>query len=158
MRKIIIDTSPLIIHFVGVFDNKLVTKVSLHNLPEDELKCIERLISEADDIFITPYVLAELFWLAKTRLNWDKGDIKKLFNRYNDIILKFKEIFIEKTDILGFKNLEFGLTDTSLFLAAKKIKYPILTSDKRFITFCRGKRLDVIDFVDPLFNPHFIGV
>ncbi|MBI5027060.1 MAG: hypothetical protein HZC12_10120 [Nitrospirae bacterium] len=158
MRKIIIDTSPLIIHLVGVFNGMLVSKVSLFNSPEDELKCIDRLISRADDIFITPYVLCELFWLTKQRLSWDNEGVKKIFIRYREMILRFKEIFIEKSEIIGFENLEFGPTDVSLFLAAKKLKYPILTADKPFIAFCKGKKLDVIDFTDPLFNPQSIGI
>ncbi|MBI5745431.1 MAG: hypothetical protein HZA13_00315 [Nitrospirae bacterium] len=154
MRKIIIDTSPLIIYLVGAFNNKLVGKVSLYNFPEDELLCINRLISLADEIFITPYVLAELFWLTKRRLSWDNEGVKKIFIHNKDIIIRLKEIFIKKSEIVGFKNLEFGPTDISLFLAAKKLKYPILTSDKPFIGFCTGNKLDVIDFINPLFNPN----
>ena len=158
MRRIIIDTTPLVIHLVGVYNEKLVNRVSLYNRPEEELKCIDRLVSWADDIFITPYVFAELFWLTKARLKWDNEDVKKLFINYKDVILKFKEIFIGKTEILNFKHLEFGPTDTSLFLAAKRLKYPILTSDKTFIAFCKGNKLEVIDFTYPLFNPQFTGI
>lgn len=156
MRKIIIDSSPLIIHLVGVFDIKLVGKVSLYNLPEDEFKCIDRLLSIYDSIFITPYVLGELFWLAKSRLKKKGDEVKRLFLRYKEALIKFDEIFVKKDEILNFKNLEFGLTDVSLFLIAKKINCPILTSDKRFAAFCRGNNLNVIDFVEPLFNPHLV--
>ncbi|MBI5188980.1 MAG: hypothetical protein HZA07_07985 [Nitrospirae bacterium] len=154
MRKIIIDTSPLIIHMVGVFNKNLVNKVSRYNSPDDEWTCVEKLLSQADDVFITPYVVGELFWLAKTRLNQDAKGIKSVFVKYKEVILRFKELYIEKKEILNFKNLEFGPTDISLFLAAKKFKYPILTSDNRFIGFCKAKKLKVIDFAEPLFNPH----
>lgn len=153
MRNIIIDTSPLIIHLVGVFNYRHVSKVCLYNSPKIELRCIDRMISLADDVFITPYVLSELFWLAKSRLSKDGEGIKKIFFHYREMILKFKEIFIEKSEIIGCENLEFGPADVSLFLAAKKLKYPILTADKPFIAFCKGNKIDVIDFADPLFNP-----
>ena len=51
MRKIIIDTSPLIIHMVGVFNKNLVNKVSRYNSPDDEWTCVEKLLSQADDVF-----------------------------------------------------------------------------------------------------------
>lgn len=152
MRKIIIDTSPLIIHIMGMFNANLVSKVSLYNLPKDEVNCIEKIISQAEDVVITSYVLGELFWLAKTRLGQNKEDIKRVFLQYREIILRFKEVFVEKSEILNFKKLEFGPTDASLFLTAKKLKYPILTADQPFIGFCRSEKISVIDFAEPVFN------
>jgi predicted nucleic acid-binding protein len=152
MRKIIIDTSPLVIHLVGVFNNKLVEKVSIYKFPDDELRCVERLMAQADDIVITPYVFGELFWLVNTRLNQSGDDTKKIFIRYMKVMTRFKESFIEKNDILDFKKLELGPTDVSLFLTAKRFKYPILTSDREFIGFCKSEKVDVISFQDSLFN------
>lgn len=157
MRKIIIDTSPLIIHLVGVFNNKLVEKVSIYKVPDDELRCdelrcVEKLMAQADDIVITSYVFGELFWLVKTRLNQSGDDTKKLFVRYREVMARFKESFIEKNEILDFKKLELGPTDISLFLTAKRFKYPILTSDREFIGFCKSEKVDVISFQDSLFN------
>lgn len=152
MKNIIIDTSPLIIHLIGAFNNRLVKRVSIYKTPNDELRCIERLMAQAHDIIITPYVFGELFWLAKTRLNWSNNDTKKIFIGYREVMARFKESFVGKNEILGFKRIEFGPTDISLFLTAKKLKYPILTADKQFIGFCRSEKIDVIDFADPLFN------
>lgn len=152
MKAIIIDSSPLVIHLVGVFDIKLVEKVSLYHLPDDEFRCIDRLFTMYDNIFITSYILAELFWLAKSRLGKKEEEVKQLFLRYKEALLRFNEVPVNKEDILHFKNLEFGFTDVSLFLAAQKMNCPILTGDNKFSAFCKGKNLKVIDFIDPLFN------
>lgn len=151
MRRIIIDTSPLIIHLIGVFNNRLVGKVSIYGTPDDELRCIERLMAQAHDIIITPYVFGELFWLTKTRLNRSNDDTKKIFIRYREVMARFKESFVEKNEILDFKRMEFGPTDVSLFLTAKRLKYPILTSDNKFIGFCKTEKVDVMSFQELLF-------
>ncbi len=152
MRSIIIDTSPLIIHLVGSFNVKLVEKVSASNHPEDEFRCINKLFSMYDCIFITPYVLGEVYWLAKSRLGKKGKEVKELFLRYSEMLFKFNEVLVRKDEMLGFENLEFGLTDASLFLAAKKMNCPILTSDSKFASFSRGHKIEVVSFVEHLFS------
>lgn len=153
MRSIIIDTSPLIIHLVGSFNVKLVEKVSACKLPpEDEFRCINKLFSIYDCIFITPYVLGEVYWLAKSRLGKKGKEVKELFLRYREVLFKFDEVLVKKDEIVGFGNLEFGLADASLFLAAKKMNCPILTSDSKFAAFSRGHKIEVVSFVEHLFS------
>ena len=131
---------------------KLVEKVTVCNQPKDEFRCIDRLFSLYSVIFITPYVLGEVFWLAKSRLGKKGKDVKELFLRYKEVLLKFSEVAVRKNDILNFSNLEFGVVDASLFLAAKKMNCPILTSDRSFAHFSRGHNIKVVNFVEHLFE------
>jgi len=152
MKAVVIDTSPLVIHLVGSFDIGLVEKVSVCKQPEDEFRCIDRLFSIYSSIFITPYVLGEVFWLAKSRLGRKGKEVKELFTGYNEVLFKFVEVSVKKDEVLNFSNLEFGMVDASLFLAAKKMKCPILTSDHRFAQFSRGNGVDVVNFTEHLFS------
>ena len=152
MRAVVIDSSPLIIHLVGSFDIKLVEKVAVCKQPEDEFRCIDRLFSIYSSIFITPYVLGEVFWLVKSRLGKRGKEVKELFSRYKEVLFKFGEVSIKKDEILNFRNPEFGMVDASLFLAAKKMNCPILTSDSRFAQFSMGHGIEVTNFIEHLFE------
>ena len=148
--KMIIDTSPLVIHMAGTYKKDMVNKVSLYNAPNKELICMERLISAAAEIYITPYVFAESFWLASSRLG--KSKVVSVFENYKEMLLRFKDAVINKAEILNSERLEFGPADVSLFLSARKLNYPILTSDTALIGFCRKNNVKVINFAEQVFS------
>ncbi len=135
-RKYVVDTGPLIDLLLIICCN-----IKEENIAKDECKKHEKYFSQigeeeremvwkkiyaliiTKDIIVTPHILAETYDLLETRYNI-KGKIQEPFwASVMDFLEKIREECVRKEDIINEKMfMKYGFADTSVYLAAKKLK------------------------------------
>jgi hypothetical protein len=105
---------------------------------------IQAILSITPKALVTPYVLSEFHSLACARGGLNDEGVINLVSNNLEILSKFEEIVISKSDILNMKieqSLHFCFTDTSLMLAASRTNMPILIMDNEFWGYCDSKKI-----------------
>jgi len=146
MKEFIIDTGPLLLYTFSKFRRSYLKRVRPSDIPERDLpkvcEMMDRLVTSAKNIIITPYVLSELHALARSRGRLDGNMLVKFIETCNELLQKFDEKTIPKNQILTRKELwRLCFTDSSLLLAAHYFRLPIITSQQelKFV----GKKCNV---------------
>ncbi|VVB88453.1 Uncharacterised protein [uncultured archaeon] len=154
--NIAIDTGPLLIHAVGVFDCKKLQDVCLCNEPDEEFEFLNRLFMSRKNFYITPYILSELFYQIRKIFNLNEKGIEEFFNIYGEFLIKIGEFHIEKEKIMTHEKIKFGLADISLILANKERHSLIFSGDGGFCKLCEHEKIEHIEYRSFFFNRSFM--
>lgn len=148
-KGLVTDCGPLLIHAASVFENGRLLEDAVTSLkiakPDAEsfAKMIDRLFSSVKKIVVTPYVLAELCSLAKSRLGLRENALFDFLEDYSEFLIKLKEWHCEKDELIAFKkSLRFCFTDSSVALASKKERIPLLTIDEELVRWCKSQGIE----------------
>ena len=102
-----------------------------------------RILSNFRGIIVTPHVLTEVSNLINTKVN--KDDFTDFIERIIEKLSSFKEVYIQKDEILAGEEVKkVGITDAAILLASEKRDNLILTKDFKFENLCISKGLPVI--------------
>lgn len=143
IKGVIIDTGPILLHvFRKLRSGRYLNKVRPADIPEPDVskvsQTVDRLLNSVRKVFTTSSVMIELHALAERRAKSVGIGIAEFIEVYAEVIQKIEEKHIPKDDILRCKRgWEICFTDTSLFLASRDLKLPVLTTDLRFRNFCQ---------------------
>jgi hypothetical protein len=144
-KGVIVDTSILLLWFVGLVDEKQIPHVKRLNTYTIEDYCtLSNILSRFNHrIITTPNILTEVSNLAGR----DKEPLRtKNFEGFAEGIKLLDEKFLPSTYIapaLEFKL--FGLTDAAIACLAMT-KYLILTDDLPFCAYLQRNGIDVLNF------------
>lgn len=136
-REMVVDTSPLLLLLIGLFDRKLIEKFK--KTKEFKLIDFELLFQyiRGKKITITPEILAEVSDFAEELGNERFSEFIKM---NIEQLKKIGEVYISKEDMLTEENLKIvlklGFTDTSLLLLAKRNNAEVITNDFRLWNRC----------------------
>jgi predicted nucleic acid-binding protein len=149
MKRFVVDTGLLLIHAASIFEKgRLLAKtVSFLKIPKPDIeglaRMIDRLFSSEREIWVTPYVLAELCNLAQSRLDLRDDRLEGFLNLYNDFLLKMKEWNCGKEELIAYKeSMRFCFTDSSVALASKREGIPLLTIDSTLVGWCKSQGIE----------------
>lgn len=155
-NNIAIDTGPLLIHAVGVFDCKKLQDVCLCYEPDEEFEFLDRLFMSHKSFYITPYILSELFYQIRKIFNLDEKGIEEFFKIYGEFLIKIGEFYIEKEKIITHEKIKFGLADISLIMANKERRSLIFSGDGAFCKLCEHEKIEHIEYRSFFFNRSFM--
>ena len=155
-NNIAIDTGPLLIHAVGVFDRRKLQDVCLCYEPDEEFEFLDKLFISRKNFYITPYILSELFYQIRKIFKLDDKKTEEFFNIYGEFLKKIGEINIEKEKIITHEKIKFGLADISLILANKESRSLIFSSDGAFCKLCEHEKIEHIDYRSFFLNRSFM--
>ncbi|NJD52025.1 MAG: hypothetical protein FIB07_04075 [Candidatus Methanoperedens sp.] len=155
-NNIAIDTGPLFIHAVGVFDCKKLQNVCLCSEPDEEFEFLDKLFISRKTFYITPYILSELFYQIRKIFKFDDKKTEEFFNIYGEFLKKIGEIQVEKEKIITHEKIKFGLADISLILANRERQSLIFSSDGAFCKFCEHEKIEFIDYRSFFWNRSFM--
>ncbi|WP_422475592.1 hypothetical protein [Endozoicomonas sp. ALB032] len=124
------DTNLLILYLIGKYQPTYVPKFKRTTMYSEQVfHWLNGYVSQFSKIVVTPQVLAEAW-------NFLEKIPEHRFKVFLDSILPtlylVNEEYIHKDEVIstyGFNHI--GITDTSIILAAKSLKYLILTDDLR---------------------------
>lgn len=123
-----IDTEPLIIYLVGLYDSRYNSNyLSKFNKQKRDFTVLMRFFEQmkVKHFIVTPQILAEFWSLTKNHLDGRHPDFIEKIIPYlkNDVIEKYvKKDEILESDILA----KYGITDIGTLEVVKKNKYPAL--------------------------------
>ena len=145
-KGIIVDTGPLILLLAGYHNYDTIGKNKLTaEFTKADFDILMGFLSNFRGIIVTPHVLAEISNLINTKVN--KSDFTDFIEKTIEELLRFKEIYIQKDEILAGEEVKkVGITDAGILLACERDNNLILTKDLKFEGMCRSKGLPVIHF------------
>ncbi|MCZ7384136.1 MAG: hypothetical protein O8C63_05230 [Candidatus Methanoperedens sp.] len=155
-NNIAIDTGPLLIHAVGVFDCRKLQDVCLCYEPDEEFEFLDKLFISRKNFYITPYILSELFYQIRKIFKLDEKRTEEFFSIYGGFLKKIGEIHIEKEKIITHERIKFGLADISLILANKESRSLIFSSDGAFCKLCEHEKIEHIEYRSFFLNRNFM--
>lgn len=139
-KNLLIDTGPLSLLLVGLYNVKRLDKFSINSKRFDK-KDFTLLIQFVQEhtLFVTPQILAETVNITSKYI--EKNEFSE-FMKINMTFLKDRltEIYIKKNEILeNDLVLRFGITDISVFLSSKD--KAILTLDWALRGLCEQNKV-----------------
>ncbi len=145
-RGILLDTSPLLLLFVGTSDVNLVDRfkhTAKYTIRGYNL--LTQLVDQFDRIITTPNILTE----TSNLLDYIPGGLEQ---NHCETIVKlmdfFKEEYTPSEEIFPHnKFYEFGLADLVTLECAKN-KYLVLTDDRPLYGYLLNEKVDVIYFTE----------
>lgn len=145
-KGVVIDTGPLLLHAFCRLGEDYLRKVVPSDIPIVDalnvLMMVDKVMSLARRVITTSYVISELHALARYRVRLKGDKLTRFIGAYGEVLGKIEEYYVPKDEILKHKELwKICFTDTSLLIAARKLKLPIVTSDKELRDF--GRRIGV---------------
>lgn len=154
--RIVIDTGPLLIHATGAFRNDKLADICLCGDPVEEFNFLDRLFTSGQQFCITPYILSELLYRARSEFKLKEEGIEEFFHSYEMFLSKIGEIRIDKEKIIHDAGIKFGLADVSLLKAYEETDAVILSSDEPFCRFCEWRNIEFIEYKTFFFNRFFV--
>ncbi len=156
---IIIDTNVLLLFFIGRYNQDYIKEFKHTNTySKEDYSLVEHIIKPFNKIIITPQIIAEISNHSLQGLNNERlhNYISLIVNLLLDASkteehnFSFKEWENKDISILS----KFGFIDMNMYEIAKKRAVPILTDDKKFYEFAKGKgeipiiKLSVVKYSD----------
>ena len=160
---IIIDTRPLLLFLVGIYDNrKNRNHLNNFNFHKNDFSYLERFIEafEIKKFYTTPQILTETFYFVRKKL---RGEYKEFIEEMNEILInKIDEKYFHKDTLLSQEFfIKFDFPDVSLIVSFEfSDKLAIITDDLTLSDYCnnlKGRRRLIINFTDDL-KPYFLTV
>ncbi len=144
-KEIIIDTAPLVLLLVGLFNPKKIGVLKpTHEYSIKDYELLKKFLANFKSLIITPQILTEVSNMLKNKCS---SEFRNIFKKNLQTLIKSHELYIEKNDILKhteFKNI--GLTDVSVILCYERWDRLILTKDFDFVGICRKRGIPIIHF------------
>jgi len=144
-KGILLDTPPLLLLIVGLYDKEWIKKFKHTNnqFSERDYYILEGLVSRFDKIVTTPNILTEacsLLGQAPERIKVDFLTVLTMLSK------RFMERYRSSKKICKQKYFtKFGLTD-SLIIEDAKDKYLVVTTDFALAGYLQKLGTDVINF------------
>jgi rRNA-processing protein FCF1 len=139
----IIDTNLLVLLLIGLDNPRTIKshdRTSKYNLEDFEM--VKAIFYNALKVYITPHILSEISNL--TDKQWNNYD---LFNIFKALAKAQIEIYTPKETLLDFQFLpQIGITDTSLYFAAKETHSIVLTDDEKCAPYLESSGCEVLRF------------
>ncbi len=129
MKKLIIDTNLLLLLVIGSIDNgkQIRNSSRLNAFQEKDYQILKEIISDYNEILITPYIATEVSNLIDLN-GWARNQTFEFLKLFFSSTLNFINFNI-KLDTQGQTFNTYGLTDNSLINLVKD--HCILTNDDR---------------------------
>ncbi|PKP56766.1 MAG: hypothetical protein CVT88_06245 [Candidatus Altiarchaeales archaeon HGW-Altiarchaeales-1] len=133
-KKFVVDTEPLIIMLLIIwcsnenrvtdeYMKKIDEKFSQMRIKEEREILYKSITSIIKNIVVTPHVLAETYDIVETKYDMKGNRGEEFWMFMKDFFKKIGEECIGKEEILNEKMfVKCGFADTSVYLAAKKLK------------------------------------
>ena len=127
MRRIVIDTNLLVLLVVGLTDRKFIDKHKrLQQFEQDDFDLLTNLLSEFDQIFVTPHIITETCNLISQIGDPAKSLVRKTLASLLDTL---KEEFQPSVEVAKHNSfLRLGLTDCAILDLIQK-ETPFVTAD-----------------------------
>ena len=116
------------------------------SLSSRQRSCLSSLFFTSKQIYVTPYVLAEVSNLLKIRGGIDLEHLRSKKKSDFSILSSALEEYVSKDKILGHKNISFGVTDISLLELSKQKGFSILTDEKPLYNLCLSEDVSAVSF------------
>ena len=145
-KELIIDTEPLLILLVGIYDTKKLSRVSGKT---EDFNYIVQLLRLYKKGIVTPQILAEVSNHAQNQL---KGNFPDFIDKVLSYLKILDEKYVCKDKLLNkIKEIkDFGISDVSLIEISNENRL-ILTKDKDFLYYCKNKNMPVVSYKDLAF-------
>ncbi len=146
---LVIDTIPLLLFLVGVYDPSYLRsfkRLNTYGYEEKHFEILNSFLLRTGRIAVTSSVLSEISNILQN----DKHFLEILDLSMN-FLMELDEMHIEKNKILSsgeFPKLAF--TDTSILITAKDHRGSILTRDRGLWGACRGQEISALHLDDVL--------
>lgn len=139
-----VDTELLLLYLVGKCKPLELQKISNNNYNEKDYEILSNFLKKFQRIFITPYILAEISNLTKTKL---KKYFKKIILECESTLKSFEEKQIGKEKILNKKEAQWlGFPDVSIIISSEIEDLLIISEDGDMIRECEKLDVPVLDF------------
>lgn len=139
-----LDTNILLLFFVGIYDEELITKFKRTQVfAKEDYQTLLNFLNYFDKIATTPNILTEVSNL----LGQLSENIKSvMFSIFGRVVMSLQEDYVRSVDIIAVPGFQkFGLTDTSI-LHESNSKYLVLTDDFRLSQYLQTNGRDVVNF------------
>jgi len=142
MKKIVLDTGPLLDHAVGFwqFLMKRNVKRDRVNIPRENWERLNAYM-EKFSLFTTQYILAELSNLVKREIY--EVELQDFWREYCRFISRINTQEVSPRILCNSEALGFGLPDASVFEIARRVKegerqeeVEVLTGEYPLLEFC----------------------
>ncbi|WP_147693991.1 hypothetical protein [Vogesella mureinivorans] len=137
-KKLIIDTNLLLLLVIGAVENGRFISLSkrLGGYCEEDYQSVVRIMGSYEEVFVTPYIAAEVSNL----IDLSGNSAISAFHIARNLLSIFNEIRVNiKEDCASEAFLKFGLTDNSLINLSDE--YHVLTNDKRLYSLLNPENI-----------------
>jgi len=150
-RGVVLDTGMLLLYLVGLFDKSNNSNfLREFGYTKKDFAALTRFLElmKINTFVVTPHILTEFYSLTKNSIK------SEAWSRFLDLcmhnLLKFKEIHIEKDEILQHRRFKrLGFCDVGIKLICKKEHCnAMMTDDRDLHTVCKEADLMTIPFGD----------
>ena len=136
-KNLFLDTEPLLLLLVGMYDKKLVGSKRLKKHVEIDFDILVQFIRYRN-VYTTCGVLAEASNFSKQIIRGK--NFYNFIEKIKEELEKVDETFIPKNEVIKSKEFpHLGYADTSLVAAAKRKNGEILTGDWVLYSVCNNK-------------------
>ncbi|NPV00291.1 MAG: hypothetical protein HPY53_02810 [Brevinematales bacterium] len=142
---LIIDTNLLILLLVGLYNkNQIKTFKRTTNFTVEDYETIRFYFYNAKKVYVTPHILTEVSNLTDRIGGKDNFTYIEVFK---SVAKSQIEIYTPKESLLDFLYLsQIGITDTSLYFAAKETGSIVLTDDEECAPYLESLDCKVLRF------------
>lgn len=152
MRGLLLDANVLLVHATGRASPSRLPKVTFGLLePKREFERLALLLESARDLNTTMAALAEFGSLVESRLGLKEDGFVSFMEAYAEVFARLRVFDVTPAGLLGSPALFWGLSDCSLYEAARGARTPLLTRDDRLRAFCERNGVPVAPFYETLF-------
>lgn len=143
-QGIIIDANLLLLYFVGVFDENLITSFKrTKKYTKDDYYLVINLLDKFQHWVTLPNILTEVSNLSNQLTGYKKDEYFKIFAKG---ITLLEENYLESQEIAKTKAFnKFGITDAGISMLSSQ-NYLVLTDDLPLSNYLQGQGVDVINF------------